>query len=80
MFIDNPKSNTTYYVDYQNIDDPVLFWFDLNLGLGQLENADVVIREPSGQKELKYKHRNPIDQGNYFWKTLESKINNSSSK
>lgn len=81
-FIDNPKTNKTYYIDYQNTDDPVLFWFDLNLGYGKLENADTVIREESNQKINIYKHRSPIDSGKKFWETLDYKIkyNSSSTK
>ena len=59
------KSSTTFYVDYQNTNDPVLFWFDINLGRGELKNADMKIRENSSD-DLYYIHRSPIDTGD-FW-------------
>ena len=39
------KLSSTFYVDYQNTNDPVLFWFDINLAHGKLENSDMMIRE-----------------------------------
>lgn len=56
--IDVDKSSTTFYIDYQNTNDPVLFWFDFNLGHGKLKNSDMMIREKSSE-ELLYIHRNP---------------------
>jgi len=65
--IDNKSS--TFYIDYQNINDPVLFWFDINLGYGELKNADLKIREKSAEK-FYHVHRSPIDMGN-IWKTIK---------
>ena len=61
------KTSNTFYIDYQNTNDPVLFWLDMNLGYGELENSDMMIREKSSE-ELYHIHRSPIDTGN-FWKT-----------
>ena len=47
------KSSTTFHIDYQNTNDPVLFWFDINLGFGEPENADMAIREKSSE-DLSY--------------------------
>ena len=66
------KSSTTFYIDYQNTNDPVLFWFDINLGRGELENADMKIREESSE-DLYYIHRSPIDTGE-FWKTIKANM------
>ena len=70
--IKNPKESKTFYVDYQNTNDPVLFWFDPNLGRGELENSNLKIRERS-EEGLKYIHRDPIDSGS-FWNKLKSEI------
>ena len=70
--IDVDKSSTTFYIDYQNTNDPVLFWFDINLGHGKLENSDMMIREKSSE-DLLYIHRSPIDTGD-FWKTIKDNI------
>ena len=67
--IKNPKESKTFYVDYQNTNDPVLFWFDPNLGRGELENSNLKIRERS-EEGLKYIHRDPIDSGS-FWNKLK---------
>lgn len=67
IIIDNTSS--TFYIDYQNTNDPVLFWFDINLGFGNLKNADLRIREESTES-LEYIHRSPIDMGN-FWEMLK---------
>ena len=53
--------------------DPVLFWFDSNLGYGKLENSDLRIREKSDE-DLFYIHRSPID-GNSFWNTIKKEMN-----
>ena len=67
IIIDN--TSPTFYIDYQNTNDPVLFWFDINLGFGNLKNADLRIREESTES-LEYIHRSPIDMGN-FWEMLK---------
>lgn len=60
-------------IDYQNTNDPVLFWFDINLGMGELKEADIVIRAKS-DKELSYRHAGPISSGSVFWKELKKQI------
>lgn len=65
----------TIYVDYQNTNDPVLFWFDVNLGRGELQNANIKIREKSNESTM-HIHRSPIDMGD-FWKTIEESMKNS---
>ena len=75
--INNPKSNETYYVDYQNTNDPVLFLFDINLGLGSLKNANLKIREKSGDVEFNYIHRSPIDSDFKFWNKIKNYIHSS---
>ena len=74
--INNPKSSETFYIDYQNTNDPVLFWFDINLGNGSLNNADVIIREKSGDVGIKYIHRFPIDSDPKFWEKIKNQIYN----
>lgn len=68
-----PNSNTQY-IFYQNTNDPVLFWFDDNLGYGNLRNADIIIKEESNS-DYWYIHRSPIDSG-YFWSTLMNYLQN----
>ena len=63
-------SSSTFYIDYQNSNDPVLFWFDINLGYGELQNANLKIREKSNSDLLNI-HRSPIDTGD-FWKMIEN--------
>ena len=63
-------SSSTFYIDYQNTNDPVLFWFDINLGYGELQNANLKIREKSNSDLLNI-HRSPIDTGD-FWKMIEN--------
>lgn len=72
--IEVDNNDDTKNIDYQNTDDPVLFWFDTNLGYGKLENADATIREESGEKTTSFKHRSPIDGGRKFWDNLDKKI------
>ena len=72
--IRNDKDSQTFYIDYQNTNDPVLFFFDSNLGYGSLENSNIKIRERSND-ELLYIHRSPIDNGN-FWDMIKQYINN----
>ena len=66
------KLSSTFYVDYQNTNDPVLFWFDINLAHGKLENSDMMIREKSSE-DLFHIHRSPIDSGD-FWKTIKDNM------
>lgn len=70
--INNPKTSNTIYIDYQNTNDPVLFWFDLNLGKGHLKNADVIIRERSDE-DFRYIHRSPINSSS-FWDTIKESM------
>lgn len=70
--INNPKTSNTIYIDYQNTNDPVLFWFDLNLGKGHLKNADVIIRERSDE-DFQYIHRSPINSSS-FWDTIKESM------
>ena len=72
--IEVSDNDATYNIDYQNTDDPVLLWFDPNLGYGELENANATIREESGEETTSFKHRNPIDGGRKFWDNLDQKI------
>ena len=69
--IDNSRSNGTIYIDYQNTNDPVLFWFDINLGLGELKDANITIREKCEDQGLKFIHRSPINLGYYFWEKIK---------
>ena len=66
-------SFSSILIDYQNTNDPVLFWFDLNIGKGEIKNADVKIREKSDRETL-YIHAGPISSGDTFWKELQKKI------
>ena len=66
------KSSKTFYIDYQNTNDPVLFWFDSNLGRGKLENSNMRIREKSSE-DMYHIHRSPIDTGD-FWKTIKDNM------
>jgi RHS repeat-associated protein len=68
------KNDATYNIDYQNTDDPVLFWFDRTLGNGKLKNANATIREDSGNDIFMETHRSPIDRGRKFWDNLNKKI------
>lgn len=60
-------------IDYQNTNDPVLSWFDNNHGMGELKEADIVMRAKS-DKELSYRHAGPISSGSIFWKELKKQI------
>ncbi|MGC3978937.1 MAG: hypothetical protein QM751_12370 [Paludibacteraceae bacterium] len=71
--VSNPK-DATFVVDYQDTNDPVLFWLDPNLGKGEIENSDVQIRVKSDEK-TEYIHRSPIDSGQKFWDELLKIIN-----
>ena len=72
--INNPKSDETLYIDYQNTNDPVLFWFDINLGKGSLMNADIKIREKSRDVGILYIHRSPIDSDSKFWEKIKNHL------
>lgn len=67
------KDSHTFIVDYQNTNDPVLFWLDSNLGLGEIKNSDVKVREKS-EKGWSYRHKGPIGSGEDFWKELQKII------
>ena len=43
------------------------------MGRGKLQNADILIRKKSNV-EYEYKHRSPIDTGN-FWEEIKEKLN-----
>ena len=62
------STSPSFYIDYQNTNDPVLFWFDINLGFGSLKNADLRIREKSTES-LRNIHKSPINVED-FWKTI----------
>ena len=66
------KSSKTFYIDYQTTNDPVLVWFDSNLGRGKLENSNMRIREKSSE-DMYHIHRSPIDTGD-FWKTIKDNM------
>jgi len=72
--IEVQDNDNTYNIDYQNTDDPVLFWFDGNIGKGKLKDANAIIREQSGEDFYTCKHRSPIDGGRDFWDNLDQKI------
>ena len=67
------ENDPSFLIDYQNTNDPVLFWFDLNLGRGEIKNADVKIREKSDQG-TSYIHAGPISSGKIFWEELQKKV------
>lgn len=60
-------------IDYQNTNDPVLFWFDPNLGRGEINNADVKIREKSDQR-TSYIHAGQISPGMTFGEEPQKKV------
>ncbi len=68
------KSNGTIIIDYQNTNDPVLYYLDPHYwtATGEVNNADFIIREES-KEELPYRHRDPIDSGEAFWNELVRK-------
>ena len=69
--INNSDDYDTFYIDYKNTSDPVLFFFDNNTGKGELKNADITIRQPTTDTESLYIHRYPIDNGTSFWNYME---------
>ena len=67
------KDSHTFIIDYQNTNDPVLFWLDLNLGFGEIKNSDIKIREKS-EKGWSHRHKGPIGSGEDFWIELQKVI------
>lgn len=69
----NPNSNKTETIDYQNPDDWVIN--DTPLAEpGDIQGADYKIREKSGDKNWKTRHMSPIwKKGKGFWKNLDFK-------
>ena len=70
--IDNPKTKETFYIDYKNTDDPVIFILD---NFKPLKNANLIIREETSEDNLFKKHRYPIDSDSEFWKKLKNELN-----
>ena len=70
------KDDPSFTVDYQNTNDPVLFWLDTNLGKGRIRNADITIRVKSDY-DFDYIHKGPISSGKSFWDNLQIIINRS---
>ena len=71
-YIENNKDNKTFDIDYRNVNDPVVRIFDDMSGTQSLENADLIIREKSDEKNFLNIHRGPIVEGEAFWKTLRN--------
>jgi RHS repeat-associated protein len=69
--VETKKNNSTFIIDYQTINDPVLRLFDGNSGYGKIKNANLKIREKS-KKDISYRHRDPIDSGSDFWNNLKN--------
>ena len=65
-------SNKTFDIDYRNVNDPVVRIFDDMSGTQSLENADLIIREKSDEKNFLNVHRGPIVEGEDFWKNLRN--------
>ena len=76
----NPTNNLTKTTDYQNTDDPVINKIPFVSAPGNINGADYIIREPTGEPDIFLKHRYPILMGNGkgFWQTLRDKQLNSS--
>jgi RHS repeat-associated protein len=68
------KKNGTMIVDYQNTNDPVLYYLDPHYwtATGEIKNADFKIREESKEGILE-RHRDPIDSGEAFWNNIVKK-------
>ncbi len=64
------KDDPAFIIDYQNTNDPVLYWFDLNVGNGKIRNADLLIRVVSGKK-TQYIHRSPISSPEELWDEIK---------
>ena len=71
-YIENNKDNKTFDIDYRNVNDPVVRIFDDMSGTQSLENADLIIREKSDEKNFLNVHRGPIVEGEDFWKNLRN--------
>lgn len=69
--IEKPEDSSTVYIDYSNIDDPVLNILDDHHSHRSVHNSDYKIREKTRDSNLFEKHRFPIDQGFYFWNLLK---------
>ena len=67
------ENDPSFLIDFQNTNDPVLYWFDRNAGKGEIKNADVKVREKSNEK-TSYNHAGPIGSGGTFWKELQKEI------
>lgn len=76
--IEIDKTNGTIIVDYQNTNDPVLYYLDPHYwtATGEVKNADFKIREESNEK-VSFRHRDPIDSGETFWNNLVKKCSDS---
>lgn len=68
------KDDPTFTIDYQNTNDPVLFWLDPNLGKGKIKNSDIEIRVKSDY-DTEYIHKGPISSGENFWRDLLKIVN-----
>ena len=75
--IKTKKNDPTFIIDYQNTNDPVLFWLDLNIGKGEIKNSDIKIRLKSDY-DTKYIHKGPISSGEKFWDNLKKIIHKDS--
>jgi RHS repeat-associated protein len=70
-FKEEPGGVGTYVIDYQNTNDPVINnW--IRSSIGDIKNADTKVREKS-DKGISYRHRDPLDSGN-FWERLNGLI------
>lgn len=63
------KNDPTFIIDYQNTNDPVLFWLDMNRGKGEIKDFDIQIRVKSGY-DMEYIHKGPISSGERFWNDI----------
>ena len=75
--IKTKKNDPTFIIDYQNTNDPVLFWLDLKIGKGEIKNSDIKIRLKSDY-DTKYIHKGPISSGEKFWDNLKKIIHKDS--
>jgi RHS repeat-associated protein len=67
------NNGSTFIIDYQNTNDPVLFWLDINLGLSKIKNSNVKIREKS-KLDMGYIHAGPISYGTDFWNNMNNMV------
>jgi hypothetical protein len=72
--VQTQENGSTFIIDYQNTNDPVLFWFDLNLGKGKIKKSNVKIREKS-TSDMAYIHMDPISSGTNFWNNMGNIVN-----